>query len=143
LELKAVVISRHLFKGEGIGITDRWRECLGTESECLRLEMKDGPRKSQEARGSFRASLGDANMLDGGNTRASGGAASLRGSLGAADPRGSLGRGSVKDGPKPSSAGAQSEGITTDDQRVCHKINASVIAKSFSHASFCFSLDLL
>lgn len=51
---------RNVFRGAGIQVSGKWRECLGNEAECAEVEMKgppDGSRRSGDKRSS-RGSAG-------------------------------------------------------------------------------------
>lgn len=38
---------RHLFKGQGINISDRWKDCLA-DANCGKAEIKGGPNQDEK-----------------------------------------------------------------------------------------------
>ncbi|XP_035710458.1 uncharacterized protein LOC118436444 [Folsomia candida] len=40
---KIVAQNLHLFKGQGMNISDRWKECLENETDCAKTDLKGAP----------------------------------------------------------------------------------------------------
>lgn len=48
LDIQAIIAENlNVFRGAGINVSEKWKECLGNETECENVEMKGAPRQSE------------------------------------------------------------------------------------------------